>query len=162
LTVPDSVTSIGDEAFLWCKSLRNFRIPDSLTEMGVNPFKQCYWLVTVSVSPEHACFEVKDDVLFSKPDMRLIYCHMYKMGKYEIPQGIRIIGESAFYNCSRLEEIVIPDSVTTICDEAFKDCSSLKKLAIPAGVKSINTFAFSGCEEHFADFDIPESVKLKL
>ena len=43
--------------------------------------------------------------------------------KVTIPEGVTIIGENAFENCTSLTEINIPDSVTSIGKGAFKGCN---------------------------------------
>ena len=62
-----------------------------------------------------------------------------------IPEGVRGIGSSAFYDCSSLMSVTIPDSVTRIDWYAFSGCSSLTTIAIPESVTSISSSAFSGC-----------------
>ncbi len=62
-----------------------------------------------------------------------------------LPNGLIIIGESAFSDCSSLTTIVIPDTVGTIRRGAFISCTSLTTLEIPASVTEIMEEAFTGC-----------------
>lgn len=62
-----------------------------------------------------------------------------------IPNTVKIIGESAFENCSALTSVVIPDGVIEIRDRAFYGCSLLVKCAIPNSVSVIGYGAFRGC-----------------
>ena len=50
-TIPDRVTSIGDEAFAWCKWLTSVTIPDSVTEIGYEAFRYCSSLKKVYCKP---------------------------------------------------------------------------------------------------------------
>ena len=163
LTIPDQldghpVAAIGDSAFSFCSSLTSVSIPDSVTEIGANPFSYCDNLTKIIVSPDHPSLAVIDGVLFSKPDKRLICYPAGKQGTaYQIPSGIQIIGEDAFYECSSLTSVSIPDSVTAIGDDAFSFCSSLASASIPDSVAAIGNSAFSFCSS-LTSVSIPDSV----
>lgn len=163
LTIPDvlagkKVTSIGNSAFFYCKSLTSVSIPDSVAEIGANPFETCSALKAISVSPDHPYFATIDGVLFRKADKTLIsYPAGIKSSTYTIPQGIVSIGDSAFSYCSSLTNISIPDSVTSIGELAFFSCISLTSVSIPDSVTAIEDLAFSDCYS-LTDLIIPASV----
>ena len=137
IPIPNSVTSIGDSAFSRCSSLTNIFIPDSVTSIGHNPFYGCE-KITIELSSDHPVFAFIDGVLFSKPDKRLIFYPYAKEGKsYTIPQGIEMIGNLAFANCTSLTSISIPNTVTGIGGMAFNNCYSLTSISIPDSVTSI-------------------------
>lgn len=70
---------------------------------------------------------------------------------------IRIIGNNAFRNCSKLNEINIPDSVTEIGENAFYVCKSLTSITIPDSVTEIGYGAFYACNS-LTSITIPDSV----
>ena len=151
LIIPDTlagkkVTSIGDKAFAIHNSLFSVTIPDSVTQIGVNPFAYCDTLRSISISPEHPYFSAIDGVLFRKADKCLL---SYPVGRqsvtYNIPQGITAIESSAFYDCKFLTRVTIPDSVTSIGDCAFSLCDSLTSITIPDSVEQIGTNPFTVC-----------------
>ena len=90
VVIPNSVTSIGNYAFAWCESLTSIVIPNSVISIGDSAFRDCYSLTSII-----------------------------------IPNSVTSISEYAFYNCDSLTSIVIPNSVTSIGEYAFRDCTSL-------------------------------------
>ena len=74
-----------------------------------------------------------------------------------IPSGTTQIGNSAFYNCSKLTSVTIPNSVTEIGNSAFYNCSKLTSVTIPNSVTSIGWYAFLGCSG-LTSVTIPNSV----
>ncbi len=45
-----------------------------------------------------------------------------------IPEGVKTIGEDAFYFCPKLKSVTIPSSVTSIGEDAFSDCTNLNNI----------------------------------
>ena len=157
-TIPQGIAVIGDYAFYSCDSLTSVSIPDSVMQIGVNPFTFCSSLKIISASPEHPYFAVIDGVLFRKADKALIsYPVGIKSSTYTIPQGIAAIGDSAFSSCDSLTSVTIPSSVITIGDGAFSSCDSLTSVSIPDSVTSIGDYAFAGCGS-LTSVSIPDSV----
>lgn len=112
-TIPDSVTTIGYEAFYYCKSLTSVVIGNSVTSIGPYAFSHCSSLTSV----------VFGDSVTSIGDSAFSSCD--SLTSVDIGDSVTSIGNYAFYYCSSLTSVVIPDSVTSIGIWAFKDCSSL-------------------------------------
>ena len=128
-----AVAAIGENAFSGCDGLTSVTIPDSVTDFGVNPFRYCFALRQIIVSPSHPSLETVDGALVNRPDGRLIcYPCAFTAGMYEIPQGVRIIGDQAFAACDSLTTVTIPDSVTAVGVNPFAYCVSLRRIAVSA------------------------------
>ena len=78
-------------------------------------------------------------------------------GDFVIPDGVRVIGYKAFYDCSGLTSITIPDSVISIGVSAFRNCEGLTSVTIGNGVTSIGDSAFYYCDS-LTSITIPNSV----
>ena len=151
ITIPNSVTSIGYEAFSFCSSITSITIPNSVIWIGYWAFRKCSSLTSIT-----------------------------------IPNSVTIIGDYAFVSCSSLTSVTIPNSVTSIGTEAFYDCSGLTSVTINSDaimnksysndsnirnifgsqvteyiigndVKSISDYVFHGCSS-LTSVIIPNSV----
>lgn len=72
-----------------------------------------------------------------------LWCNEIK--SLNIEEGVRSIGDYAFYSCSELNSISLPDSLWTIGNYAFYGCYSLKEISIPSEVFSIGDSVFKNC-----------------
>lgn len=158
ITIPNSVTRLGDSAFSSCSALTTITIPDSVETIGRNPFSGCENLSAINVSPEHQYLATINGVLFIKPENKLICMpEGLNLRAYDIPQGIRMIGDYAFYSCQKLTKITIPDSVTELGAFAFQFCSGLESIAIPESMIKIGKGIFQFCSK-LTSITIPKNV----
>ena len=87
-----------------------------------------------------------DEILiFSEDGKKVIGTCDKSVTHVTIPNGVTIIEQGAFRDCSLLQSIDIPNSVTTIKYEAFANCSSLMDVDIPNSVKTISIEVFKDC-----------------
>ena len=144
--IPNSVTSIGDWAFAYCRGLTSVTIPNSVTRIGNYAFMGCRGLTSV---------EIPDSVK-SIGDNAFYGCD--GLTSVTIPNSVTRIGNYAFWSCDGLSSVTIPNSVTSIGDGAFSRCSSLTSVTIPNSVTSIGAEAFCYCSG-LTSVTIPNSVK---
>lgn len=145
VTLPGSLTAIGDSAFSNCGSLTRLDIPDSVTSIGSFAFSGCSALASVSI-PESVS---------SIGSGAFHECK--RLTSVAIPEGVSSIGDSTFWICESLESVSIPSSVASIGRNAFWRCKSLTSIIIPEGVTSIGDSAFYSCR-NLASVTIPSSV----
>ncbi len=139
-----TVTGIMDYAF--SRSLSSISLPESLTSIGSNAFYGCYSLTSVDVPSENANFSSLDGVLFTKDGTALI---LYPAGKeavlYTVPTEVTIISDNAFSSNSFLSSVVLPEGLTSIGSYAFGGCVSLSSISLPKNLMNIGENAFDGC-----------------
>ena len=166
--IPDSVTSIGDYAFVDCKSLTSVTISNSATSIGDYAFADCGSLTSIIIPNSvtsignSAFFGCESLTSVAIPDSVTSIGDRAFVGggsltSIIIPNSVTSIGKSAFSNCSGLASVHISDSATSIGDYAFADCGSLTSIIIPNSVTSIGNSAFFGCES-LTSVTIPDSV----
>lgn len=84
-------------------------------------------------------------VKYSRDWKRLLRAPRSLRGEYSIREGVKVIGDSAFWECESLTSINIPKSVTTIGNWAFEGCNSLTSITIPSSVVTIIGNPFKEC-----------------
>ena len=131
--IPNSVTTIGERAFLGCTDLISVSIPESVTTIGKRAFLGCSGLTSVTI-PESVT-SIGNGAFQDCSSLTSI----------EIPNRVTSIGEFVFYGCSGLTSVTIPESVTSIGNYAFQNCYGLTSVTIPESVTSIGNAAFCWC-----------------
>ena len=133
VTIPSSVTSIGELAFYECSSLTSINIPEDVTSIGRNAFNRCTSLTSVVIPEGITTIE------------NYVFANCSNLTSVVIPEGVTSIGDYAFSDCGNyLKSVTIPSSVTSIGQNAFAGCR-LNSIAIPNGVTSIGQDAFARC-----------------
>lgn len=169
--IPNSVTSIGDNAFWGCTSLVSIVIPNSVTTIGDYAFANCSGLTSITIGNGitsigeyafDACSSLTKVIVpdiskwcsISFSDYRgnpLLYArHLYiddntEITELVIPDGVATVGNHLFRNCLSLTSITIPKSVISIGEGAFYNCVNLNSVTIGKSVTSIATEAFYHC-----------------
>ena len=159
-----TVTTIGTDAFLGL-NITSVTIPDSVTEIGANAFAGCTNLTSVNYAGDWSKLTIQSgnpavedaanaqlfDFAFT-PDNTAVVVIRYKgtAADVTIPsrykgKPVTVIDPVAFYNNSAVTSVTIPDSVTAIPDYAFGYCSQLTNISIPNSVTFIGFSAFNSC-----------------
>ncbi len=146
ITIPNTITTIGDYAFTSCRSLQTIEIPDSITIIGNWAFADCIGLKEI---------EIPDSVTVMG---HFVFDGCIGLENIKLSNNITEISDYAFQNCSGLTNIVIPSSVTSIGSNAFYGCSSITDLTIPKSVTSIGGYAFDCCSS-LIYVEIPYNVE---
>ena len=161
VNISNGITRIGDYAFNGL-GITSITIPDSVTSIGVDAF---YYLKTYSLersiyinSFKKWC-EIDFENYYSNPMSggSELYLNNFLIKEIKIPNNITNINDYTFCGCRSLTSVTIPDSVTSIGEGAFRDCTNLTSIAIPDSVTSIGSSAFKDCRS-LTSIKIPDSV----
>ena len=146
VTIPQSVTSIGDSAFSFCIALTEVTIPQSVTSIGDSAFVGCEKLDSLTI----------DDAATSIGNWAFAQC--YVLSSLSLGKKIKTIGDHAFFDCRILDNVTIPQSVTSIGDSAFGRCYKLQTLSLGENIETIGNRAFEDCWD-LTNVTIPEKVE---
>ena len=133
IVIPNNVKEISDSCFRSDSSLIAVSLPEGLTKIGDNAFESCTSLKTINLP---STLEYIGDKAFKS-------CN--SIAGINLPNGITYIGEEAFYQSSGLTSITIGGVVEVIHAKAFQNCNTLTDVVISEGVKRIENYAFTQC-----------------
>ena len=167
-TIPNSVTTIGEDAFSYCNSLTSINIPNSVTTIGEGAFSNCNSLTSINIpnsvttigeSAFWGCYSLTSINIPNNVTTigNRAFGACFSLTSINIPNSVTTIGGGAFSNCNSLTSINIPNNVTTIGEGAFWQCFSLTSINIPNGVTTIGEKAFWECTS-LTSINIPNSV----
>lgn len=142
--IPDTVTSIGEEAFKGCKKIKSVTIGKSVTTIGKYAFYECTALSKV----------ILPDTLKRLGVGAFKYCS--SLVSIEIPVSVKSISGDTFKHCTSLKEVLLPDTITGIGDSAFCD-TNLQKIVLPKSLTRISAGAFYNCS--MTKIEIPSLVE---
>ena len=130
IEVPDSVTSIGEMAFLGCTSLKSVKLSTGVAKIDKNAFGSCSALQEIQVAKDNPNFSSLNGVLYSKKqDTLVIYPAAKTDAAYIIPSGVTSVAMYAFSENPYLETLTIPNSLIKVGDSAFYNCKNLRAVS---------------------------------
>lgn len=173
--IPDSVFSIGSEAFKNCKTITEIVIPDTVISIGESAFENCTGLSGKLVIPNNVtsigesafanCTGITGDLII--PDSiksigRSAFYNCYSLNGYlKIGEGLSAIEQFTFSGCSKLTgDLIIPDNVLRIEKDAFSNCYSFDGIIdLPDSLTEIKDDTFYNCRGLHGNLTIPDSVQ---
>ena len=145
VTLAESLTTLGSNAFESCKSLKTIKIPSGVTAIPENCFRECSLMESVSL-PE-GLVEIGASAFSGCQNLESV----------TLPESLTTLGSNAFESCKSLKTIKIPSGVTAIPENCFRECSLMESVSLPEGLVEIGASAFSGCQ-NLESVTLPESL----
>lgn len=169
VTIPESVTSIGDEVFKNCINLTTLNLPENLTSIGNNILEGTpvcldskYWdnnllylgkyLVDFDDSKGITDITIKEgttiisSLVFGFTDITSV----------KLPKSLRTIDDAAFAYCSNLKTITLPEGISHIGRGAFSE-AGITEISIPSSVTYLGEYCFDGCK-NLTSVTLPEGI----
>ena len=166
ITLPVSLTNLGEQAFGGCSALSSATLLGNIISLNLT-FSGCTSLATVNLPGGITTLTNTFNGCTSLTSIRLpgtvtsivgAFSGCTALSQIELPAGLIVVGDSAFSQCSSLQNIdFLPDSVVSIGDEAFRNCTGLNSLDFPTSLTSIGINAFDGCTG-LTGLVVPETI----
>ena len=162
VSLPDGLTSIGNNAFSGCTSLTSVTIPDSVTSIENYAFLSADSLKSIEVSGNNPNFSSRSGCLYNKTGMTLRVCPA-GLGTFTVGKDVASVYPGAFSG-NNLNEVVFSEGASATLDErAFYDCMNLKKIVIESNanvVFNVAAIAFPDSEKHTICVVAPEGYTI--
>ena len=146
VTLSDSLQTISASAFNACTGLTEMLIPRGVTTIDSTAFSGCSNLKAFTMNGEGETYRVQNGILFSDGGKAVFMVPPQFSGVFAVPSGVVSIGANAFKNCTGLSGVTFADSLTTIGANAFDGCVGLQTVEIPTSVTTIGSSAFANCK----------------
>jgi len=156
LTIPKTVTEIGEYAFMQCPNLTKiqFNAKNCNLKGSVGPFEKA------GLSAESLTVTFGEEV--SKVPSRIFYHsdeeYITHVTAVELPDSVETVGEYAFANCGDLSKVSFGEKITTVEKYAFQNCSKLSDVTWNQAMEKIGESAFSGCSA-LTVLELPEYME---
>lgn len=144
--IPNSVITIGENAFADCTKLRDITLGNAVTFIENDAFQNCNDLAGVYIDDLTAWCNIdfKNSAANPLSHAAGLYLNGNLVQDLTTPNGITEIKPYTFYGCS-VQSVTLPDSVVTIGAYSFSDCTRLKNVDFGDCVTSIGAGAFYCC-----------------
>ena len=159
-TIPDSVTSLGDNAFNGCTGLTSVTIGNGVTTISDNAFNGCTSLTSIEVDGDNPAFSSSDGYLLNKAGDELLVCPA-GLESATVGNGITKVSEGAFSG-DKLKEVVFSGTSVSVAKCAFNNCASLTKIVIESldVVFEENSITFTDGEKHTLHVVAPKGYQI--
>lgn len=147
VVIPEGITTLNEYTFSGCSKIPSIKIPEGVTEFGANTFYNCSSLKEIEIPK--GVTEI--------PNNTFRYCG--SLASVKLPEGITTIGKEAFYACSSLSTINIPSTVTILKEDIFYNCYELDNVELPSNLQTMEEGVFYNCRK-LTSIKIPKSVKV--
>lgn len=133
ISLPNTLRSIGHQAFLRCSQLKSIEIPMGVTSIKSGAFLECENLEAITIP----------NTVTEIGNAAFLGCSALK--SLDFPDGLKIIERQTCNECKSLENVKLPNSISKIGSFAFADCA-FYELFIPESVTIIENEAFNRCK----------------
>lgn len=166
ISIPNSVSTIGLQAFSGCIRLKNITLPPNVKELD-GTFLQCEALVNIDIpygviklrNTFVDCNSLTEIVLpNSITTIEGAFTRCSKLSSVKMSESLISIGAYAFKGCTNITQIEIPLSANIIEVSAFEECTGLTSVSVPKNITSIGSSAFYSCN-NLVTVTIGEGIK---
>lgn len=142
--MPEGLVEIGAQVFLGCSNMSKLTIPSTVTKIGNDAFLLLPKLKSFSIAEGNTSFRYENGMLLTGNNNELIYC-LIASSDMAVPEGVTKIKAKAFQQKTDLVNITLPSTLKSIGDQVFANCTNLETVAFNPALQTIGANAFMGC-----------------
>lgn len=144
LNLPHSLVTIGEGAFALCPAIQTVNFGRNLQNIGINVFNlnDTSKLTTLTVSTANPYLVAENNIIYNREKTELILGAPGYAGSLNIPEGVKVVADYAFYGCRNVNNITFPNSLEEIGEGAFTYTKS-PALSFGPNLRLIKEGAFS-------------------
>ena len=159
------VTGIAGSAFAGCTSIKDIKLPESITYIGMEFIKETQIeTITIPQSVKNAEYYYHWGGIFTGAEK--LKEVIFEDGIKNIPANVCRTGYNnqwSNYGINNIEKVYIPDSVETIEEYAFYECNKIGDVTLPKSLKAIEAYAFAECDDIYkVDFKYNPETEIKI
>lgn len=132
VTIPNTVRTIGNNAFFGCTELTSVTIPNSVTRIETGAFRNCTNLTTVTIP--NSVTRIDKEAFYGCTSLTAV----------NIPNSVKFLSDELFRGCTSFTSFSIPSTIKGIGRRAFTNCTNLISVEIPSSVQIVGIQAFYG------------------
>lgn len=168
VSLPNTLTSIGEKTFSNCKSLTSIVIPNSVISLGRDMFCSCDHLESVTLPNQckvipygmfEGCIALNNVIIPSSVEIisANAFADCEALEDIIFSEGLIEIERAAFYYCP-IKELELPNSLEKLGESAFRNCDNIKEVVLPKNLSSFNGSAFPDCD-NLKNYDVSSDNK---
>lgn len=153
VSLPATLTVVGQSAFEYCEKLETVELPDTVTEIGMFAFNGCTGLTGIRLPASLASVAAA------------AFDTCTALTEIVLPEGVTDIGMYAFHNCVALKTVTLPASLTMIAEYAFDGCQALKTIIVPKDsyaekycIQKGLAYIYPGSSQEAAPTEAPQGI----
>ena len=159
------VTGIAGSAFAGCTSIKDIKMPESITYIGMEFIKETQIeTITIPQSVKNVEYYYHWGGIFTGAEK--LKEVIFEDGIKNIPANVCRTGYNnqwSNYDINNIEKVYIPDSVETIEEYAFYECNKIGDVTLPKSLKAIEAYAFAECDDIYkVDFKYNPETEIKI